>query len=123
MTNSKKEKGKFEGFVKPLTEVVEKHREWTKEEKVKMAGHMKRSAERDLDEHMKNMLEKAKRLVQDLERNQARYFSEEENKKSSYFQYSLDEVSNCFGNYRMLDAARKLAKYEKADALLKTLKW
>jgi len=114
----KKEK-KFEGFVKPLTEVVGKHREFTNDEKVQMAKMMLNRAEKDLDEHFNDMVARAKRLVADLERQKVHYFG---NRKSDYFQYALDEVDNCFSNYRMSDAARKLAKFEKADALLKAFK-
>lgn len=121
MENSKKEKGKFGGFVKPLTEVVEKHRKWTDEEKVQMAQMMFDTAERDLVNHMNSMVDRAKNLVAELER-QAEHFNQEKDKRNDYFQYALDEVNNCMGNYRMSDAARKLAKYEKADALLKTFK-
>ena len=121
MTNLKKEKGKFGGFVKPLTEVVEKHRKWTNEEKVQMAQMMFDRAEKDLVNHMDDMVDRAKRLVAELER-QAGYFNQEKEKRNDYFQYALDEVNNTFGNYRMSDAARKLAKYEKADALLKVFK-
>ena len=98
------------------------NRKWTDTEKLEMSVHMKRGAERDLDEHMINMVERAKRLVQDLERCKLRYFSEQENKKKDYFQYALDEVNNCFSNYRMSDAARKLAKFDKADTLVKVYK-
>jgi len=123
MKKTKKEEGKFKGFVKPLTEVVEKHREWTKEEKVQIAQMMFDTAERDLVNHMNSMVDRAKRLVADLER-QAAHFNqkEEKNIRKDYFQYALDEVDNCFSNYRMSDAASKLAKYEKADTLLKVFK-
>ena len=89
----------------------------TNEEMVKMAKQMKRLAEKDLDEHFNNMVQRAKQLVQDLERTKVGYFTDLAEVKAKYFQYALDEVNNC--NYRMSNAAGKLAKFEKANALLK----
>jgi len=121
MTKFKKDP-KFGGFVKPLKEVVEKHRKWTDEEKVQMAQMMFDTAERDLVNHFNSMVDRAKRLVSDLERQKVYFFVDNTQSRKEHFQYALDEVANCFSNYRFSDAARVLAKYEKADSLLKTFK-
>jgi len=92
----------------------------TKEEKLQMAKQMKRIAEKELDEHFNNMVQRAKSLVQDLERSKVGYFTEVAEVKAKYFQYALDEVDKC--NYRLSEAAGKLAKFEKADTLLKVFK-
>ena len=123
MTKFKKDP-KFGGFVKPLIEVVEKHksREFTNEEMVETAQQMKRMAEKDLDAHFENMLEKAKRLVCDIERQKTFFYSDHAKVKSDHFQYTLDEVNNFTSNNRMSDAAQKLAKFIKADTALKIFK-
>ena len=104
-------------------------REWTKEDDVKMAQSMFNYAEEELEAHMDNMVERAKRLVDDLER-QRKYFMEYKTGKADTslmsrtdtFNSALRTVQNCFNNYDSSDAARRVAKYEKAEALLKVFK-
>lgn len=129
MRNKKEEK--FGGFVKPLTEVVEKHknREWTNEEKVQMAQRMFDSAEENLEEYLDRMVRRAKDLVTDLERNKKYYYESKapdaDNglmSSADHFRSALRTVQNCFNNYDSSDAARHVAKYERADIALKIFK-
>ena len=104
-------------------------KKWTNEEMVEMAQSMFDMAERDLENHMDDMVKRAENLVDDLKRNK-KYFNEYKNGKvenqlmtrGGQFESALRTVQNCFNNYDTSDAARRLAKYEKANALLKTFK-
>ena len=104
-------------------------RKWTNKEMIEMAQMMFHSAEEDLEKHMDSMVERAERLVVDLKQNRG-YFNDYKKEgrdnqlmtRGGTFESAINTIENCFSNYRFSDAARKLAKYEKAKALLKTFK-
>ena len=112
-----------------LAALPRENKKMPNEKLTEIAQQMFDIAERGLESHMYDMVERAKRLVDDLERDR-KYFMEykkgnKDNQlmtRGGQFESALRTVQNCFNNYDTSDAARRLAKFEKADALLKTFK-
>jgi hypothetical protein len=124
----KKEK-KFEGFVKPLSDVMNVQ-EKKKEQNLGLAKAMFEYSEKELEDFVDSMVKRAERLVDDLKRERV-YFNEkkdEENtakqglmSRADCFGSMLGTVQNCFNNYSFQDASRYVANYEKNKAIFNVL--
>lgn len=96
---------------------------------VEMARHTFEQAEKNLEDYVDNMVERAERLVDDLKRNR-QYFMEKKEEgannslmtRAGSFRSALKTVQNCFNNFNTEDAARFVSAYEKTDVYYKMMK-
>jgi len=119
MTNSKKEKGKFGGFVKPLTEVVDKYKE-ANEKELGLAKAMFESRKEELEKYMDSMVKRAEILVDDLKKMRTRFNGEEKGfmTKADCFREAVGIFQNSFSNVSFENAARVVSEYERWRAIV-----
>ena len=118
MTKFKKDP-KFGGFVKPLTEVVNKFKE-ANEKELGLAKAMFKNRKEDLEKYMDSMVERAEILVDDLKRKRDRFNCEEKGymTKADCFREAVGTFQNSFSNVSFENAARVVSEYERWQAIV-----
>ena len=122
MTNEKKEEKKFGGFVKPLTEVVDRFKE-ANEKELGVAKAMFENRKEDLEKYMDSMGKRAEILVDDLKRKRIRFNGEEKGfmSKADCFRDAVGTFQNSFSNVSFENAARVVSEYERWEAIVDVL--